>query len=162
MPERTRNQLESASWLAVVRAYQACNRRYAQLLDAFGLTITQFDVLSAVRALGPEAVPGNIAEALVVTRGNVTGVLQRLQDRGLLMTRAHARDGRSFVCELTPEGRTLLLEARAAAAGFITEQLAPFDDRELESTRRQMERMREHLADLDPDAIVRRTRSRNA
>ena len=160
MPAKPRKQLEAASWLAVVRAYQACNRRYARLLEAFGLTVTQFDVLTAVRALGPEAVPGAIADQLVVTRGNVTGVLHRLQEHGLLTTRAHARDGRSFICQLTPKGETLLLRARTAAAAFIEEQLAPFDDAELEYTRQQMERMREHLGSIDPEAIIRRTVSR--
>ncbi len=157
MTASTRRQLEAGSWLAVVRAYQACNRRYAQLLHAFDLTIAQFDVLTAVGALGAGAVPKAIADELVVTRGNITGVLHRLRERGLLETRAHARDGRSFVCTLTPAGESLLERARAAASAFIQEQLAPFGDEELADTRRQMERMRRHLQTLDPDAIVRRT-----
>jgi DNA-binding MarR family transcriptional regulator len=155
----TRKQLEAGSWLAVVRAYHACNRRYARLLEAFGLTVTQFDVLAAVRTLGPDAMPRAIADELVVTRGNITGVLHRLQERGLVSTRAHVRDGRSFVCQLTPDGEALLGKARAAAAAFIEEQLAPFGDAELEHTWQQMERMREHLASVDPQAIIRRTRS---
>ncbi len=55
-PERSK--LQTRSWFAVVSAYQECHRRYARLLDAFGLTVTQFDVLLAVRRLGPRASAG--------------------------------------------------------------------------------------------------------
>ena len=43
MKRDQRSKLETTSWLAVVRAYQECNRRYAQLLKGFDLTIPQFD-----------------------------------------------------------------------------------------------------------------------
>lgn len=154
MQRNARKKLEVASWFAVVRAYQECNRRYAQLLKSFDLTIPQFDVLSAVRQLDADATPRAIADELVVTRGNITGVLQRLQERSLLATRHHAHDGRSFVCTLTSTGSALLEEARAAAAAFVKNQLEPFDDRELRETEKQMTRMRLHLQSMDPDEII--------
>ncbi len=153
MQKNLRHKLETTSWFAVVRAYQECHRRYAQLLKAFDLTIPQFDVLNAVRQLEPEATPRAIADELVVTRGNITGVLQRLQERALLATRHHAHDGRSFICILTPAGSALLADARIAAAAFVKHQLAPFDDRELRETERQMNRMRLHLKTINPDEI---------
>ena len=154
MQRTPRTKLEATSWFAVVRAYQECNRRYAQLLKRFDLTIPQFDVLNAVRQLGAQATPRAIADELVVTRGNITGVLHRLQERSLMVTRHHAHDGRSFVCTLTSTGIALLQEARLAAATFVKCQLAPFADRELQETETQMQRMRQHLRTIDPDEIV--------
>ena len=164
MKRDQRSKLETTSWLAVVRAYQECNRRYAQLLKGFDLTIPQFDVLNAVRQLGLDATPRAIADELVVTRGNITGVLRRLQERALLDTRHHEYDGRSFVCILTSGGERLLGEARLAAARFITAQLEPFASRELQETERQMNRMRLHLQSMNPDEIARAlpVRSRTA
>ena len=153
---RSRRRLEASSWLAVVRAYQECNRRYTQLMKSFDLTIPQFDVLSAVRALGDGATPKAIAAELVVTRGNITGVLHRLEDSGLLATRLNERDGRSFICELTPAGRKLLERARRGAQLFIEAQLAPFDDATLRRTEDHMRRMRAHLESVDPDAVFGR------
>ena len=149
-----RAKLESRSWLAVIRAYQECTRRYAQLLGHYELTAPQLDVLSAINKHAPEATPKAIAEELVVTRGNITGVLNRLHERELIETRQHATDGRSFVCELTASGRTLLRRAMSAGGEFIREQLAIFEDDELESTMRQMQRMEAHLREMDPDAIA--------
>ncbi len=160
MNRSRRKKLQESSWFAVVRAYQECNRRYAQLLHEFDLTIAQFDVLGAVETLGERAMPNAIADELVVTRGNVTGVLQRLKERGLLATRSHERDGRSFICELTSAGSDLLRQARSSAAIFIDQQLAPFDDTELKHTETQMNTMRMHLQTIDPPAIARRVREK--
>lgn len=150
----SRRKLERNSWLAVVRAYNECNRRYAQLLACFELTVPQFDALNAISRLGTAAVPKAIADELVVTRGNVTGVLHRLEEAGLIATRANEADGRSFVCVLTPAGSRRLERARSAAALFIREQLHAFSDVDLKRTEKQMLSMQAHLRTLDPNAIA--------
>lgn len=155
MTDTPRIKWQALSWFAVVRTYQECNRRYAALLKHYGLTVTQFDVLNAILRLGAEATPHAIAAELVVTRGNITGVLQRLQDHGWIETRRHVVDGRSFVCELTANGHRQVERARRAAALFIEQQLAPFTDDELRQTRELMDRMRQHLFTVDPAAIAR-------
>ena len=159
MRKTQRKRLQAASWFSVVQAYQECTRRYARLLHGFGLTIPQFDVLNAIRQLDGKAIAKAIAERLVVTRGNITGLLQRLQEKRLLGTRHNERDGRSFLCELTAGGRELLGRAQSAASLFIEQQLSPFDDAELEQTERLMDRMRSHLETMDPEAIAARVRS---
>ena len=156
MKSTQRVRLETSSWFAVVRCYQECTRRYARLMQGFDLTIPQFDVLSAIHRLGDEATPKAIADQLLVTRGNITGVLHRLQDHGLIATRVHEHDGRSFVCELTDEGRALFRQARLAAALFIDQQLAPFGDEELRQTEEQMNRMHRHLKTIDPEHLAER------
>lgn len=152
----TRRKLQASSWFAVVRAYQACTRRYALLLKRFDLTIPQFDAMSAIHQLAGRATPKDIADQLLVTRGNITGVLHRLQERSLITTRHNEQDGRSIVCQLTRRGEVLLEQARKAAALFIETQLAPFEDDELRDTEQQMNRMRAHLQTVDPDTIARK------
>ncbi len=154
MAIENRQRLEASSWIAVVRAYQECNRRYTLMLEHFDLTIPQFDVLSAIHKHDPAATPRMIADELVVTRGNITGLLHRLQERRLVRTRSHETDGRSFYCELTPSGRRLFENARKAASRFIAEQLSPFSDDEVRDTREMMTRMRSHLETLDPRSIA--------
>ncbi len=145
---------QARSWFAVVRTYQECHRRYARLLSRFGLTVTQFDVLSAIHRRDNRATPCEIAEELLVTRGNITGVLQRLRDNGLITTQRHQADGRSFICAMTPEGETVMIKARTAASLFIATQMAPFDESALKHTERQMDEMHEHLLSIDPEAIA--------
>ena len=147
MPDRQR--LEHESWMAVVHAYQACTRRYAQMLEHFGLTIPQFDLMSVVHRQRDRATPKRIADEMIVTKGNVTGLITRLESQGLLARQPHDTDGRSFYCTLSEEGTTVFRRARTAAARFVEAQLAPFSDPELDHTRNQMHRMREHLEQLE-------------
>ena len=156
MSETPRIRWQALSWFAVVRTYQECTRRYTILLSHFDLTVTQFDVLNAIMRLEERATPHAIAEVLVVTRGNITGVLQRLRENDWIVTRRHHADGRSFVCALTETGLIRLERARRAAALFIDQQLEPFSDEELKDTRQLMDRMREHLLTIDPDEIATR------
>lgn len=160
MTSSKRRKAQATSWFSVVRAYQECTRQYSRLLGGFGLTIPQFDVLTAIHQLAGEATPKAIADRLVVTRGNITGLLHRLHEKGLVTTRRNQEDGRSFLCELTGEGRDLLARAQSAAALFIEEQLSPFDDATLERTERLMNQMRSHLETMDPDAIAARAPTR--
>lgn len=152
-----RQQLERSSWLSVVRAYDACTRQYTRMLSHFDLTVPQYDLLKAVQRLGAEATPKHIAETMVVTRGNVTGLLKRLKSRGLLRTRNNTQDGRSFVCALTATAIGLLAAADSAAKAFVSEQLAPFDDVTLGNVGEVMLGMADHLGTLDPDAIAKKT-----
>ncbi len=152
--DTTRERLETTSWFAVVRAYLECNRRYTEMLTHFDLTITQFDVMTAIDSLGDEALPKAIAERLVVTRANITGVIKRLQERGLVDTVGHAEDGRSFVCVLTQDGKALVESAQAAAARFIRAQAAPFSTKDLKQVETLMRDMHTHLQTLDPEALA--------
>ncbi|NND57052.1 MAG: MarR family transcriptional regulator [Xanthomonadales bacterium] len=154
MSDSKRMKSETSSWLAVVRAYQECNRRYSQMLAGFDLTVPQFDVMNSISALGDSATPKAIAERLIVTRGNITGVLHRLQDHSLVVTEQHDSDGRSFVCKLTKRGAARLAQARQAATIFIGKQLAPFNDARLVDTERTMTRMFEHLQTIEPEEII--------
>lgn len=150
----SRHRLETSSWFAVVRAYLECSRRYAQMLQHFDVTVAQYDVLVAIESLGNDAVPRAIAERLLVTPANISGVIRRLQERELISLSEHPKDGRSFVCALTPEGRALTHDARSAAARFIKAQLAPFDDKSLTLVEALMRDMHSHLKTLDPQTLA--------
>lgn len=144
------------TWFAVVRAYATCERKYARLLSHFDLTIPQFDAMTAVERRGGEATASEVAESLMVTRGNVSGLIRRLEERGLITIEPHPRDARSVRCALTPAARARMARARLAADAFIGEQMAPFDASALAETEVRMEQMRRHLERMDPDAIAAR------
>lgn len=135
-------------------AYQTCDRQYARVLAAFGLSIAQFDVLNVIDELGDQAAPAQIAQKLLVTKGNISGLLKRLADPGWIAFSRHERDGRSFVVRLKPKAAAVLAQARQASAQFIAQQLSPFSDAELAVVARQMGVMRAHLERIDPELIT--------
>lgn len=146
--------METSSWFSVVRAYEECDQRFAALLAQYDLSISQYDALLAIDALGTDALPKAVAERLLVTRANVTGLLRRLEARSLISVVSHHTDGRSVLCKIAPKGKSLLERANVASAHFIRQQLKPFDADELELIRSMMKRLHDHLLTLDPVTIA--------
>lgn len=142
------------TWFSVVRAYLACEQQYARLLGHFELTIAQYDALNVIERMGGAATPAELAQQLLVTRGNMTGLIRRLEARGLIRLTSNPADARSFSCSLTESANALIGQARLAAETFIVEQMAPFDQDTLASTEQLMNQMRAHLGELNPETIA--------
>ncbi|HEX6988156.1 MAG TPA: MarR family winged helix-turn-helix transcriptional regulator [Bacillota bacterium] len=87
----------------LLRLSSALTQRLNQHLnDACGLSLAQYQFLW-VAAAGPIAL-GDLASALGCTRGNVTGLADRLIDQGLLRRRQDPDDRRVTLVELTGAG----------------------------------------------------------
>jgi DNA-binding MarR family transcriptional regulator len=155
--EQSTDAQRLAAWRSVIKAYQACDRQFAKLLAECGLTTTQFDALSAIYALGTDAKLSDVAARLLVTKGNVTGLVQRLQEHKLVKVISAPTDRRVNYCELTPEGKRRLIKAQAAAKVFVQEQLLPFTDDECAVVYDVMQRMCYHLEAMNPAEIAKTT-----
>ena len=82
--------------------------------QAFGLRKVEYSLLLLVLANGPLS-PKRLAQALALSAPNLTMLLDRLQERGLLRRERSLRDRRSQNVVLTDEGQRMA-EAGAAAA----------------------------------------------
>jgi DNA-binding MarR family transcriptional regulator len=88
----------------IVRAVDLHSRR---LVEAHGLTGPQLAVLQEAERLAP-ASPSDIARAIHLSQGTVTGILHRLANRGLIERFPSERDRRSVVVHVREEGKRLL------------------------------------------------------
>jgi MarR family 2-MHQ and catechol resistance regulon transcriptional repressor len=89
---------------------------YAPLPDA--LTMTQFGVLEALYHLGPMC-QAEVGRKLLKTKGNVSVVIDRLAQRGLVQRRPQETDRRYTVVALTEAGRAVIADYfPKIAAGF--------------------------------------------
>src|SRR5690606_38403820 len=94
----------------LLRLSAAVTQRLNQhLQDAAQLSLAQYQFLW-VAAGGPVAL-GEVAAVLGCTRGNVTGLADRLIEQGLVVRRQDPDDRRVVYVELTPAGRARLAEA---------------------------------------------------
>lgn len=83
------------------------------LTKAHGLPVSWFEVLLWLSAQS-EPVPASVlGNSTMLSRSQVSRVLDALQDRGLVTRTPSARDARSIEIALTPEGRTLYEQADA-------------------------------------------------
>lgn len=102
-------------------------RSYESAASAQGLTTVQAKVLGALE----EPLPMHrIAEKLNSERSNVTGIIDRLEARGLVERRPDERDRRIKNIAATPAGAELARNVRRSL-GFAAEPLAALapDDR---------------------------------
>ena len=88
---------------------------------------------------------GKIAEALALTTGAVTGLVDRLEKAGWVQRTRHGLDRRQVWIERTPARREELDAALAAQSGVLAEAAAQFDDAFLERAVDLIERAADSL-----------------
>ncbi|BDI60254.1 MarR family winged helix-turn-helix transcriptional regulator [Qipengyuania nanhaisediminis] len=105
-----------------------------RLRTRFGSTLPRFDVMAAL-ARSPEGLTmGGLSQMLLVSNGNVTGIVERLAEDGLVTRNTHEGDRRASVVRLTRPGQAAFSEMAEAHAVWIDELLggfAPEEAREL-------------------------------
>jgi DNA-binding MarR family transcriptional regulator len=90
----------------LVSSYQAFERYSAPHVKSLGLTMTQFDVIATLGNQLPMSCR-QLGEKTLVTKGTLTGVLERLQAKGLILRQLNGDDARSQLIGLTPEGQSV-------------------------------------------------------
>ncbi len=116
-------------------AYQAFEAYSSAHIRTLGLTSAQFDI---VATLGNT--PGmsfrELGEKTLITKGTLTGVVDRLAEKQLVRRIASPSDGRSQIVQLTPEGEALfarifpahLAHMQQAFDGLAADELAAIGD----------------------------------
>jgi len=109
------------------------------------LTSAQLNALLLLRQAGPEGMlMGEIGRKLVVTKSNVTGLVDRLERQGLA-ARADRPDRRATAVRLTDAGARLLERAAPRHARLLAELMACLTLREKRTLIRLLTRLRREL-----------------
>ncbi|MDQ3636681.1 MAG: MarR family transcriptional regulator [Actinomycetota bacterium] len=114
------------AWLRLLRVSQKVERDLAGQLKLGGLNNAQFDVLAHVGA-AEGITQQELADSLLVTKGNVAQLLDRMERRGLIDRRSQGRTNRLF---LTDEGRRMFAEVVPAHEALIDERLSVLSEEE--------------------------------
>ena len=130
------------AWLRLVRVYQQVSRAAAECVRASGLTLAQFDVLAQVGAAEGRSQQA-LADRLLVTKGNVTQILDRMEACGLLVRR---QVGRTKCVSLTERGREVRAAVVPALEAVIGDRLGA---RSLEEQRIRLRLLRTVDRDLE-------------
>ena len=117
-------------WFRVIRLHRRAVNTVAIELKELGLSIPQFDLLSTLterEGLSQQ----ELAERLYVTKGNVSGLLDRMVEAGLVERRPIPGDRRSNALYLTDKGRDLAERGIAAQRSYVTRTLGALPLRDL-------------------------------
>jgi DNA-binding MarR family transcriptional regulator len=113
-------------WLRMWRVVQKVERTAAEHLRAYGLNYAQFDVLAHVGA-SEGCKQKELGESLLVTKGNVSHLVDQMERRGLVSRRQEGRTNRLY---LTEEGRRLFEEVVPAHEDLVHQQMSALSEEE--------------------------------
>ncbi len=118
-------------WLRLLSCTQHIERDVrSRLRDRFGTTLPRFDLLSQLER-HPEGLRMNaLSRRLMVTGGNVTGIVDQLEREGLVERQADADDRRAFRVRLTRAGERAFAEMAREHEAWIVELLSGLTRRE--------------------------------
>jgi DNA-binding MarR family transcriptional regulator len=126
------------AWLRLARVFQKLDRLSAEHLRSTGLSVAQFDILAQLGG-GEGMTQQQLADRLLVTKGNVCQLLDRMEQRGLLERRQDGRANRLF---LTDAGRALreeIVPAHEAEIATYFDSLSPAEQRQLVALLRRLD-----------------------
>jgi DNA-binding MarR family transcriptional regulator len=123
-PRRPPRALEDEVYVHVLRTADYLLRGMEELLKPAGLTPSQYNVLRILRGAGPEGLPcGEIAARMITRDPDMTRLLDRLDQRGLVRRGRDARDRRVVLARITPAGLKLLARLDAPVSELHQRQL---------------------------------------
>jgi DNA-binding MarR family transcriptional regulator len=131
-PDRTKDRassgrrdwsLEEETYLSLQRTAESLDWKLGGLLKPFGITTTQYNVLRILRSSGAcGSACGEIAQRMVTRDSDVTRLLDRMENMGLVTRCREQRDRRVVTTCLTPEA-SRLLEKLDDPVGQLMQQL---------------------------------------
>jgi DNA-binding MarR family transcriptional regulator len=133
-------------WLKLLGCTMIVEKRLRAKLDAeFGTTLPRFDLLAALERHPEGLKMSALSEFLMVSNGNVTGVVSRLIEEGLVTRTVDTDDRRSATVRLTRRGRDSFAKMAAANERWMDTMFADLSDTQVEELMRLLSHARRSI-----------------
>lgn len=115
-------------WLRMLSTTKLVSQEIRRRLrNEFGATLPQFDLLAQLYRERDGLRLGELSKRTMVTNGNVTGLVERLEGDGLVVRETPDGDRRVTVAKLTPKGEELFGAMAAAHEAWLRDMMADVD-----------------------------------
>ena len=92
-----------------------------RLRTSFDITLPRFDLLAQLERTPQGMTLGELSQRMMVSNGNVTGLVDRLVEQGLITRRPSPTDRRAQIVSLTTRGRKFFRAMARTNADWIGE-----------------------------------------
>ena len=142
MRETRADDIAVRVWFRLIRLEARLGAAVSDRLREIGLSVPQCDVLTTLTEA--EGVSQQtLAQRLYVTKGNISGLLDRLESAGLVERRSTANDRRQYEIYLTATGRAAAERAIAIQHELIGATIGRMDQSELGGFERMLVALRD-------------------
>ena len=126
------DRLELRVWLRLLTCSTLVEREVrARLRQSFDITLPRFDLMAQLDRAAAGLTMGELSRRLMVSNGNVTGLIDRLVAEELVERRPAPGDRRALLVRLTPAGRLAFDAMTAVHTAWINELFAGLDRRDM-------------------------------
>lgn len=126
---------------SLARAYQAFSNYSDSHIRTMGLTPSQFDVISSLGNTDGMSMK-DLADATLVTKGTLTGIVDRLEKKGLVRREVPPENRRSFTIVLTSEGEILFEDVFPKHIEHLRQRFERLEREELQQLQALLEKLR--------------------
>lgn len=137
------DRLDLRVWFRLLTCATLIARSVRQgLREEFGITLPKFDLLSQLDRAAEGLTMGELSRRLMVTNGNVTGLIDRLVTEGLVARQPSPRDRRAQLVRLTPAGKQAFDAMIPKHQDFIAERFDGLSRAELADLHRLLGKLK--------------------
>ena len=130
--EDSHNKAAIRTWLRLLSCETVIEQKLRTLFRTeFSVTLPQFDVLSELERTGKPMTMSELSIGLMVSNGNVTGVIDRLERNGLVTRTRAKHDRRIQYIELTVQGRKDFNNMAQHHEGWVGDILDKLSDEDM-------------------------------
>lgn len=144
------NQAMGERYLKSVRLLAEClqgfERFSGESVRRCGLTHAQFDIIATLGNT-PGMSYKELGDKTLITKGTLTGVIERLETKGLVIRTRCSGDKRSFYIRLTDEGEKVFAGVFPVVVEQGRQLFASWSEADFEAMDRQLARLKQLIAD---------------
>jgi len=131
-------------WLQLLKASKHIeNELRERMRREFDTTLPRFDVMAMLAKSGTGLKMSQLSGELMVSNGNVTGIVDRLVSEGLIERAAIKGDRRATLVRLTDKGHTDFSQMAQVHEGWVNELFNGLDDTDIETASATLAQIRE-------------------
>jgi MarR family transcriptional regulator, organic hydroperoxide resistance regulator len=148
MPDRQNADRAQRVWFRLIRLEARLQAAVGERLREIGVSIPQCDVLTTLtekEGLSQQ----ELATRLYVTKGNISGLIDRLAEAGFVERRSTANDRRQHAIYLTGAGRAMAETAIAVQRRWIASTLGRMSEGDLEALEAKLLALRDIVREAE-------------
>lgn len=152
LPENAHHRI---AWLALVGCFSSIERVLMKhFAQKYNSSLPRYDVLTALSLHRDGLTMGDLADLLMVTKGNITGVVRRLQQEKLVLKKTSSSDRRVHRVKISAKGVRLWDQMHADYDSMISALMSGQSETQIQALMTTLRRTRElvdkNAAAFDP------------